>query len=121
MTYGALVGREGYAVLPGLIGGADVVRCRKSISSLRATRADGMCDRPNNSLVPLRWDDLPVMSVLRDEAGLRRVRLAAGGTDLRWTSGYLSIKAPFSGPLWWHQDWWCWDHPVTRREHAAQV
>jgi hypothetical protein len=121
MTFRASVGREGYAILPGLTGGADVERYRDSIGLLRATRADGSCDRPNNSLVPLRWNDPPVMSVLRDEPRLRRVRLAAGGADLRWTSGYFSIKDPFCGPLWWHQDWWCWDHPVTLCQRAAQV
>lgn len=25
------------------------------------------------------------------------------------------------GPLWWHQDWWCWHHPVSRLPRATQV
>ena len=27
----------------------------------------------------------------------------------------------FSPPLWWHQDWWCWDHPLTYRRMAPQI
>jgi ectoine hydroxylase-related dioxygenase (phytanoyl-CoA dioxygenase family) len=40
---------------------------------------------------------------------------------LRWVSGYVSTKEPRTPPLWWHQDWWCWNHPVTLRPAAAQV
>jgi ectoine hydroxylase-related dioxygenase (phytanoyl-CoA dioxygenase family) len=52
---------------------------------------------------------------------MRRVARASGGNDLRWTSAYVSIKDPRSGALWWHQDWWCWDHPVSYRREAAQI
>jgi hypothetical protein len=33
-------------------------------------------------------------------------------------SGYLSVKEPRTGALDWHQDWWCWDHPVSFEEPA---
>ena len=23
--------------------------------------------------------------------------------------------------MWWHQDWWCWDHPISYEPRAAQV
>ncbi|HEY2570295.1 MAG TPA: phytanoyl-CoA dioxygenase family protein [Solirubrobacteraceae bacterium] len=48
-----------------------------------------------------------------------RGRVAAG--DLRWISGYVSIKEPRTPPLWWHQDWWCWDHAVSFRPAPAQL
>jgi ectoine hydroxylase-related dioxygenase (phytanoyl-CoA dioxygenase family) len=44
-----------------------------------------------------------------------------GGEDLRWISGYISLKDPDSPPQWWHQDWWCWDHPISHDPGAAQV
>jgi ectoine hydroxylase-related dioxygenase (phytanoyl-CoA dioxygenase family) len=43
------------------------------------------------------------------------------GDDLRWISGYISSKEPRTPALWWHQDWWCWHHPVSFRAAAAQV
>ena len=121
MAAHASISHDGYAVLSRLLSRSEVRALRKPIRGLRATRAVGACERPNNTLVPLRWHDAPIVRVLNDEARVRRIRIASGGTDLRWISGYFSIKDPHSGPLWWHQDWWCWNHPVTRRVRAAQV
>jgi hypothetical protein len=117
----ASIGRDGYAVLPHLLSRSDVRALRARVPGLRATRAVGACKRPNNTFVPLRWDDAPVVTVLRDRVRARRIQIASCATDLRWISGYLSIKDPRSGALWWHQDWWCWSHSVTRRAEAAQV
>ena len=94
---------------------------RATVPALRANRAVGSCERPNNTLVPLRWNDGAVMTALTDAERIVRVTRAATGHDLRWTSGYLSLKDPRSGPLWWHQDWWCWDHPVSWWPTAPQV
>jgi ectoine hydroxylase-related dioxygenase (phytanoyl-CoA dioxygenase family) len=113
--------REGYAVLGGFLDATEVAELREAIDqALTAPRA-GACARPHHTLLPLRWDDAIVDRVLRDNT--RRLRLAAvtGGADVRWISGYISIKAPHSQALSWHQDWWCWDHPVSYEPRAAQV
>lgn len=112
---------DGYALLPRLLSRRDVEELRKAILGLWTTRAVGACERPNNTLVPLRWSDASVVTVLSHAARVQRIRTASEGTDLRWISGYFSLKDPRSGPLWWHQDWWCWNHPVTRQALAAQV
>jgi ectoine hydroxylase-related dioxygenase (phytanoyl-CoA dioxygenase family) len=31
------------------------------------------------------------------------------------------VKDRQSPPLWWHQDWWCWSHPISFARQAAQV
>jgi ectoine hydroxylase-related dioxygenase (phytanoyl-CoA dioxygenase family) len=49
------------------------------------------------------------------------LRAGLGAGDLKWISGYVSLKEPHSPALWWHQDWWCWDHPISYRRAAAQV
>jgi len=113
--------RDGYSLLRGLLTGRQIKRLREAVSALGATRAVDACERPNNTLVPLRWNDTAVVTALNDEVLLRRVRAATGGSDLRWISGYVSIKEPRSGPLCWHQDWWCWSHAVTRQTQAPQV
>src|SRR3954454_11516478 len=112
---------DGYTLLPGLLSPDEVSRIQASVSRLRSTRTVGVCERPNNTLVPLRWRDAAIGVVLDDATRVERVREASHGCDLRWTSGYISIEDPCSGPLWWHQDWWCWDHPVTSHRQAAQV
>lgn len=113
--------REGYAVLRGLVPPADLECVRDAVNRLMESPDGESCARPNNTLVPLRWDDPVVASVTTDGDRIGRVAEAVAVDDLRWISGYISVKDPRSRPLWWHQDWWCWDHPVSRRRAAAQV
>jgi hypothetical protein len=79
------------------------------------------CERPHNRLVPLRWNNAIVDRILSDPRHRDRVRDAAEARDLRWISGYISVKDPRTPPLWWHQDWWCWGHPVTFRRGTVQA
>jgi|SRR5918911_82325 hypothetical protein len=46
-------------------------------------------------------------------------RLGLG--DVRWLSGYIISKPRKSPSLWWHQDWWAWDEPVSFSPRAAQI
>jgi Phytanoyl-CoA dioxygenase (PhyH) len=107
---------DGFIVLRGLLDADDVAHVRDGLERLPR---DPSCERPENTLVPLRWDMPLVGRVLEQRAG--RIAEAIGARDLRWISGYVSIKDPHSGPLDWHQDWWCWDHPVSHRPEAPQV
>jgi ectoine hydroxylase-related dioxygenase (phytanoyl-CoA dioxygenase family) len=52
---------------------------------------------------------------------LQRLREILNSGDLKWISAYLSTKPPHSPVLWWHQDWWCWDHPISFYRTAPQV
>lgn len=36
-----------------------------------------------------------------------------GAKDPRWLSGYLISKPAGGPPLFWHQDWWGWDNPIS--------
>ena len=36
-----------------------------------------------------------------------------GFKDIKWSSGYIISKPPKSPPLYWHNDWWAWDDPVS--------
>ncbi len=108
-------------LLPGLLSSAEAATIRQCAARLRVGRAVGSCERPHNTLVPLRWDDEPTEAFFGSPERMRRLVLALNASDLRWTSGYVSIKDPHSAALWWHQDWWCWDHPASFVHRAAQV
>lgn len=116
-----LLADAGYVALPGFLAGERLAEARRLVDELLGKGHDGACQRPNNTLVPLRWIDALVSLVLGDEASMGRLAAVADGRDLRWISGYVSVKDPHSPPLWWHQDWWCWDHPVSFQSEAAQV
>ncbi len=70
-----------------------------------------MHESPGTDLTLLRWDEPAVASVLGSRRRMEQLRQRLGAPDLKWLSGYVSSKAPHSPALWWHQDWWCWDHP----------
>jgi hypothetical protein len=112
---------DGYAVLGRFLDRDELVRLRAEVERALAGPRDPSCDRPHNTLVPLRWDDAIVERVLGDEGRRRRLAAVTGGDDLRWISGYLSLKQPGSPALWWHQDWWCWDHRISYEPRTAQV
>ncbi|MCA1596892.1 MAG: phytanoyl-CoA dioxygenase family protein [Chloroflexi bacterium] len=44
-----------------------------------------------------------------------------GFDDPRWWSAFLLSKPPHAPPLYWHQDWWAWDDPVSQNDIPAQV
>lgn len=44
-----------------------------------------------------------------------------GFRDPRFSSGYVISKPPHSPALFWHQDWWAWDDPISFRADIAQV
>jgi hypothetical protein len=112
---------DGVVVLAGLLGRRDIHELRREAGSALERPLPPGCERPNNTLVPLRWDSPIVQRVLAAEERRLRIAEAVSARDLRWISGYISVKAPHSGPVWWHQDWWCWAHPISFQRQPAQV
>jgi hypothetical protein len=112
---------DGFAVLPQLVGRAELFDLQAQVDRVMAQPLPAGCRRPHNTLAPLRWDSPLVARMLADDRRVRAVAAAAAAADLRWISGYVSVKDPRSEALEWHQDWWCWDHPVSYRGEAPQV
>jgi hypothetical protein len=110
--------RGGYALLPRWLGAAELPAVRAAAAAIDAAPA---CPRENNTLLPLRWDDEVVNLFVADPGRVAALVDATGATDPRWISGYLSVKEPGTGALDWHQDWWCWDHPVSFEDAAPQI
>lgn len=111
----------GYGLIPSLLD-ADALACIRAAAAqaLDAPLHAGM-SRPGNDLVPLRWDHPVVAQVLGVPSRVQAIAALIGARDLKWISAYVTSKAPRSPALWWHQDWWCWDHPISFERAAAQV
>ena len=109
--------RDGYTVMPSFLQAGDLQVLTQEVE-VSSPDVEAMC-RPG--LFPLRWNDTIVASILRSERHVRSLCAALGAGDLRWLSGYISMRAPHSPALWWHRDWWCWDHPISFRRSATQV
>jgi hypothetical protein len=112
---------RGYSVIEGLLSSMEVAVLRREVDAALLRPAVAGCERPHNRLVPLRWNDPVVELILAQGWRLHRIAESVEGNDLRWISGYVSVKEAHSQALWWHQDWWCWDHPISLRPAAAQV
>jgi len=113
--------RDGFAVLPGFVSRDERGPLCEAIDRALARPLPPGCERPHNTLAPLRWNDPIVRAVLSSARRRSRLAKTVGASDLRWISAYISVKEAGSAELWWHQDWWCWDHPVSYREEPAQV
>lgn len=113
--------RDGFIVLRAFLDQDEVAEIKAAVESLLRLPHDPTCTRPHNTLLPLRWEDRIVQLVLISERRAQVLSQALGGDDLKWISGYVSIKEAHSPALWWHQDWWCWDHAVSYSRTAPQV
>ena len=113
--------RNGFVVLNGFLRPDEVAAARADIDALMVAPQSPGCRRPHNTLLPLRWNNPIVWLALAAEQRRRALSEAVRAEDLRWISGYVSVKEAASPALWWHQDWWCWDHPVTFQRAAPQL
>jgi hypothetical protein len=99
--------RDWFVVLRGFLGEQETATARTLVESILRLPHGLACARPNNTLLPLRWNDPLVQLLLLSERRMRTLSDAVGADDLKWISGYVSIKEASSLALWWHQDWWC--------------
>lgn len=112
---------DGFSVLLGLMEADECRRFVGEVDIIASSAAEPLMSRTGNELHPLRWNSRLAASVLGCSRRLDRIRAASGARDLRFISAYVSLKRPASPAMGWHQDWWCWDHPVSRRAAAAQI
>jgi hypothetical protein len=102
---------DGFSVLGSFLNTVVLQEIALLVESVMTSPHELVCARPHNTLAPLRWNDVIVRLLLTSDRRMQALTDALRAADLKWISGYVSIKEPHSPPLWWHQDWWCWDHP----------
>ena len=112
---------SGFVVLKSFLNREDVTQVHAALQACCNRSTEFSCTRPHNTLLPLRWDDPVIQLILSARHRMRRLEIELGGNDLKWISAYISSKAPHSPALWWHQDWWCWNHPISYRRAPAQA
>ncbi|MCK9918416.1 phytanoyl-CoA dioxygenase family protein [Microbacteriaceae bacterium K1510] len=112
---------NGWSVIRHFINDDELAAIRESLHAAAAQPRPSCMSRPGNDLMLLRWSEPAVARILGAKSRMQRLsdELDAGG--LRWLSAYISSKTPHSPPLWWHQDWWCWDHAISYRHATTQV
>lgn len=120
MTNEAQFHADGWARLPQFLDRHDLGTLGAAVDDVLALERPPCMQRPGNDLAPLRWNDTIVERMLGSDR-IAALEAAVAAQQLKWISGYVSTKAPHSPALWWHQDWWCWDHPVSYSPRASQI
>ncbi len=65
------------------------------------------------------YDDPGFAELVRCPAAIDALG-SLGFPSPKWWSGFVISKPPHSPPLFWHQDWWDWNHPVSYGDPVAQ-
>jgi hypothetical protein len=77
----------------------------------RQTREEAERQRYTGSLIGLELE--PAFARLIAHPGILAALARLGWPRPRYMNGYI-ISKPAGGPgLYWHQDWWGWDHPLS--------
>src|SRR3954449_5415362 len=92
---------DGFAVLEGFLEPGELPALRSAVDAALALPLPSGCERPHNTLAPLRWNDAVVRQVLASARRREGLTEAIGADDLRWISAYVSVKNPRSEALWW--------------------
>ncbi len=112
---------QGFVSVQALFSAADMDALRRKADAVlgRTSREHRARFRSNGSLCNMAV--LPEFAPLLCDPSLLDALRAVGGHDIRWTSGYLISKPPGGAPLFWHQDWWGWDSPISYAKAPAQL
>lgn len=113
--------QQGFVALPSVFTAAEMDALRRTSDAVLARTSGEHRERfrSNGSLCNIA--ELPEYAALLADARLLDALRSLGGRDIRWTSGYLISKPPGGAPLFWHQDWWGWDSPISYADAPAQL
>ena len=92
------------------------------------TIADALLDRQPPEHFEQQKSTGSMVSVYDDPAFAELVRCPAAIDALgrlgfprpKWWSGFVISKPAHGPPLFWHQDWWGWNHPVSYGDPVPQ-
>lgn len=111
---------SGFTIVEKVLDGTDLDRLR----SLSATCLAGLSAehrakyRSEGSLIPVA--DHPAFAEFIAHPSVLSAFERLDLRDVRFTSGYVISKPPEGPALFWHQDWWGWDDPISYTGRLAQ-
>ena len=113
--------RHGFCRAPGVLDPAALHATREAAeAALASIGTDHRAQwRSQGSLVPVA--DHPSFAPLIAHAGFQAMFARLGLHGTLFSSGYVISKPPGGPALFWHQDWWGWEHPISRDDRIAQV
>ncbi len=111
---------EGFCVFEKVFTPEDLDPIRKvSIQAVKSLSTDHRVrNKSQGSLILIA--DYPEFSHLIGHEKLAHLFTEMEFSDPRFNSGYIISKPAFSPALFWHQDWWGWNHQFSYTSEIAQ-
>ena len=112
---------DGYCVFENVLDAAMLGRVRAASDGLLDAQAAEHFEaqKSTGSMISV-YDDSFFAELVTWQPALD-ILTALGYPKPRWSSGYVIAKPPQSPPLFWHQDWWGWDDPISYAEVPQQI
>ncbi len=112
---------DGYCTFESLLDQCQLEQVRR-VSDAALQRVSSAHRKENKSQGSLiNISDHPGYADLIGNASAREVFRSLGFANPCFSSGYLISKPPGGPALFWHQDWWGWDDPLSYSDQIAQV
>ncbi|MBA3710587.1 MAG: phytanoyl-CoA dioxygenase family protein [Planctomycetes bacterium] len=112
----------GYCVVPGVLDLAMLAELRRVENKLLEQVDEAHRDqyRYQGCNIRLTFQD-PTLALLYAYPRALGILSDLGFPDAKWASGYMLSKPPGGKPLYWHQDWAAWSHPLSARSEPLQL
>lgn len=114
--------REGYCQFEKVLDSSMIEALRRATEAILADYPPEEKERYRyqGSNIALHGQDPAFPRLFAWPAALAALR-ALGFERPKFWSGFLLSKPPHAPPLYWHQDWWAWDDPVSARAVPPQL
>ncbi len=112
---------DGYCLCEEILSSEMLERVRASSTSLiEAQSADHFEEQKSTGSMISVYDDSFFAELVAYPPALHALA-SLGYPRPRWSSGYVISKPPESPALFWHQDWWGWNDPISYTDVPQQL
>ena len=113
--------RDGYCVFEQVLMPEMLARVRGASDGLiDAQSADHFDEQKSTGSMISVYDD-PFFADLVAYPPALGALASLGYPNSRWSSGFVISKPGHSPPLFWHQDWWGWNDPISYTDIPQQL
>jgi hypothetical protein len=113
--------RDGYCVLERILTPEMLVRVLDASEGLIAAQPAEHFERYKSTGSMISVYDDPFFAELVAYQPALDALASLGFPNPRWSSGFVISKPGHSPPLFWHQDWWAWNDPVSYTDLPLQL
>lgn len=112
---------DGYCICEEILDKTMLERVRATSNQLLAVQSDEHFEEQKSTGSMISVYDDPFYAELVAYQPALDALAKLGYPKPRWSSGFIISKPPQSPALFWHQDWWGWDDPISYTDIPQQL